>query len=38
MVVDDEEFCLTMMRTILFNCGINVEDRVDFFMSGEEAL
>ena len=38
MVVDDEEFCLTMMRTLLFNCGIDVDHRVDFFMSGQEAI
>ena len=38
MVVDDEEFCLTMMQSILFNIGIDTENRVDFCITGLEAL
>lgn len=38
MVVDDEEFCLTMMQSILFNLGIDTENRVDFCITGLEAL
>ena len=38
MVIDDEEFCLTMMKSILFRVGIDVEHRVDFCITGLEAL
>ena len=38
MVVDDEEFCLTMMSAMLFKIGVDVEHRCDFFNSGEQAL
>ena len=38
MVVDDEEFCLTGLKVILQSIGIDVENKVDFGMSGEEAL
>lgn len=38
MVVDDEEFCLTTMKSILFNLGIDTENQVDFCITGLEAL
>lgn len=38
LVIDDEEFCLTMMQQILFRVGVDVEHRVDFCMSGLEAI
>ena len=38
MVIDDEEFCLTMMKSILFRVGIDVENRVDFCITGLEAV
>lgn len=38
MIVDDEEFCQTMMKQILFSMGVNVEHRVDCFINGQEAL
>lgn len=38
MVVDDEEFCLTTLKFILFNVGIDTENQVDFCITGLEAL
>ena len=38
MVVDDEEFCLTTLKSVLFNFGIDTENRVDFCITGLEAL
>ena len=38
LVVDDEEFCLSSMRAILFSQGIDVDYQVDFCISGKEAL
>ena len=38
MVIDDEEFCQTMMKSILFRVGIDVENRVDFCITGLEAV
>ena len=38
LVIDDEEFCLTMMKQILFRNGIDVENRVDFCINGLEGL
>lgn len=38
MVVDDEEFCLTTIQSFLFNNGIDTENRVDFCITGLEAL
>ena len=37
MVVDDEEFCLTTLKSILFNLGIDTENKVDFCLTGLEA-
>ena len=37
-MVDDEEFCLTVMRNLLFMQGIDTQTSVDFCMSGKEAL
>ena len=38
MVIDDEEFCQTMMKTYLFKAGIDVDSRVDSCIQGLEAL
>lgn len=38
LVVDDEEFCLTMMKSMLFRNGIDVVNRVDFCINGQEGL
>jgi CheY-like chemotaxis protein len=37
MVVDDEEFCIASMRTILQKAGVNVVHQVDFCINGMEA-
>ena len=34
MLVDDEEFCLSSMKCILFKLGINTDYRVDFCITG----
>ena len=38
MVIDDEEFCLTAMKTMIGMMGIDTENHVDFCMNGEEAI
>lgn len=38
MLVDDEEFCLSSMKCILFKLGINTDYRVDFCITGQEAV
>ena len=38
LVVDDEEFCISSMRAVLFSQGINIEFQVDFCITGKEAL
>ena len=38
MVVDDEEFCLTTISSMLFNLGIDTKSQVDFCINGQEAL
>lgn len=38
MLVDDEEFCLSTMNSMLFNIGVDTKKRVDFCISGHEAL
>lgn len=38
LVVDDEEFCLSGLKVIMQCIGIDVANKVDFGMSGEEAL
>ena len=38
LVIDDEEFCLTMMKSLLFRNGIDVEHQVDFCINGLEGL
>ena len=38
MVVDDEEFCISAMKGILFKAGLNLEYQVDFCISGEQAF
>lgn len=38
LVIDDEEFCLTTMKQILYKLGIDVDGRVDFKITSQEAL
>ena len=38
LVIDDEEFCLTVMQQILFRAGVDIENRVDLCMSGYDAI
>ena len=38
MLVDDEEFCLSSMNSMLFNLGVDTNKRVDYCISGHEAL
>ena len=38
MVVDDEEFCISTMEIILEHCGIDIKNRVDYCITGMEAL
>lgn len=37
LLVDDEEFCISSMRAILFKLGLDIDKEVDFCMNGEEA-
>ena len=38
LVIDDEEFTLSALEAILRILKVNVDDVVDFAMSGEEAI
>ena len=38
MIVDDEEFCLSTLSSMLFNLGIDTKSQVDFCINGHEAL
>ena len=38
MLVDDEEFCLSTLNSILYNIGVDTKDRVDFCITGLEAF
>lgn len=38
LVVDDEEFCISSMRAVLYSLGINVDYQTDFCIHGKEAL
>lgn len=38
LVVDDEEFCISSMKAVLYSQGINIEFQVDFCITGKEAL
>ena len=38
MIVDDEEFCLSTISSMLFNLGIDTQSQVDFCINGLEAL
>ena len=38
LIVDDEEFCISSMNVILEHCGIDIENRVDYCITGMEAL
>ena len=38
LCVDDEEFCLTSLKVILFKLEVDVDNCVDFCINGKEAL
>ena len=38
MVVDDEEFCIASMKSMLFSAGIDTDFQVDFCITGKEAV
>ena len=38
MVVDDEEFCITAMKSMLSLIGIDTDHVVDFCINGQEAV
>ena len=38
LVVDDEEFCLGAMKTLLQKSGFDVANRIDFCINGLESV
>ena len=38
MLVDDEEFCLSTLNSLLYNIGVDTEIRVDLCITGLEAF
>ena len=38
LLVDDEEFCLCSLKSMLLLCGFNINDMVDIAFNGQEAL
>ena len=38
LVMDDEEFCLSSMRAVLFSLGIDVDYQVEFCITGKEGF
>ena len=38
MIVDDEEFCIATMKSMLFSAGIDTDFHVDFCITGKEAV
>ena len=38
LVVDDEEFCISAMRAVLFSTGIDVDYQVEYCITGKEAI
>ena len=37
-MVDDEEFCISAMKGILYKAGLNLEYQIDFCISGNQAF
>jgi hypothetical protein len=37
-VLDDEEFCISSMKAILFKFNFDINYQVDYCLSGQEAL
>ena len=37
-MVDDEEFCISSIKSIMESAGIDVENKVDFCINGQEAV
>ena len=38
MVIDDEEFCIAAMKSMLFSVGADTQHQVDFCITGQEGL
>ena len=38
MVTDDEEFCISMVKSMLTHMGIDISHQVDFCISGLDAV
>lgn len=38
LVVDDEEFCISAMKGMLFKAGLDIEFQVDFCIDGKQAV
>jgi PleD family two-component response regulator len=38
LIVDDEEFCISSMKAILYNFGVDIDYQVDFCITGQEAI
>lgn len=38
MVIDDEEFCLFSMKSLLLMCGVDIGSQVDFCFGGQQAI
>ena len=38
LCIDDEEFCITALRALLFKLEVDVDSCVDFCINGQEAL
>ena len=38
LVVDDEEFCISSMKSIFAGARVDVENNVDFCINGQEAV
>jgi CheY-like chemotaxis protein len=37
LLIDDEEFCISSMRAIMFKLGLDIENKLDYCMNGAEA-
>lgn len=38
LIVEDEEFCISSLKTLLDQVGINIQDRLDICFTGSEAV
>ena len=37
-MVDDEEFCIASMKSIFMGAGVDIKNKIDFCINGQEAL